>query len=111
LEDFLLKTKQVKDTAAKEVSKAWIQGKKLALKGQKIVKKGKNNALTYTANRLVALSGIVTHPGTQALLRNLARTFNRGVTIEDAANTHQEAILQVAPRQSKKRTTNQVPSV
>ena len=103
-----MKTKQVKDTAAKEASKAWNQGKKLALKGQKIVKKGKNKALTYTANRLVALSGVVTHPGTQALLRNLARTLNRGVTIEDGANTQQ---AEVPPRQSKKRTTNQVPGV
>ena len=98
----------MKDTAAKEASKAWNQGKKLALKGQKIVKKGKNKALTYTANRLVALSGVVTHPGTQALLRNLARTLNRGVTIEDGANTQQ---AEGPPRQSKKRTTNQVPSV
>ena len=98
----------MKDTAAKQASKAWNQGKKLALKGQKIVKKGKNKALTYTANRLVALSGVVTHPGTQALLRNLARTLNRGVTIEDGANTQQ---AEAPPRQSKKRTTNQVPGV
>ncbi len=98
----------MKETAAKKASKAWIQGKKLAVKGQKLVKKGKNKALTYTANQLEALSGIVTHPGTKAFLRTLSRTLNRGVTIEDGASTVQEIVVQESTRPSRKRATNQV---
>jgi hypothetical protein len=72
-----MKGQQLKEFTAKSLNKTWIRGKKLAKRGQKIVKQGKNKAFSFTANRLVALSGTVTNPRIQSFLKRMAQRFSR----------------------------------
>jgi hypothetical protein len=108
--DFLIKGRQVKESTAKKLNKAWVHTKKWAKQGQKIAKQGKNKAFAFTANKLSELSGAVTHPGMKSFFRNLAHRLNRNVTIDEGGNTSQVAI-ESSTRPSRKRNTNQVRSV
>ena len=103
-----MKGMEVKVSAAKRMNKAWIEGKKWARKGQKFVKQTKNKAFAFTANKLLAFSEAVTHPGTRVILRKLAHRFNRGVTIEENGNTSQQPVVENSTRPSRKRNTNHV---
>jgi hypothetical protein len=106
-----MKGMEVKESAAKRLNKAWNHGKKVAAKSLKAFKQTKNKAFTFTATKLFAISGIVTHPGTQVFLRNLATRFNRGVTIEEIGNTIQQPAIENSTRMSRKRNTNHVRNI
>lgn len=110
-QEFLIKGQQLKESTAKSLNKTWIRGKKLAKEGQKIVKLGKNKAFAFTANKLLALSGTVTHPKIQSFLRRMAQRFSRSVTIEEHGNDNQELAIADSTRVSRKRNTNQVRGV
>ncbi len=107
-QDCLLKGKQVKESSVKVIYKAWTFTKKWAKHGQKIAKQSKNKAFTFTANKLVILSGRVAHQGTKVFLKKCANRLSRGVTIEERGNTSQEVVIESSTRPSRKRNTNQV---
>jgi hypothetical protein len=111
LQEFLIKGQQLKESTAKSFNKTWIRGKKLAKGGQKIVKLGKNKAFAFTANKLLELSGTVTHPKIQSFLRRMAQRFSRSVTIEEHGNDNRELAIADSTRVSRKRNTNQVRGV
>ncbi len=102
-----MKGQQLKEFTAKSLNKTWIRGKKLAKRGQKIVKQGKNKAFSFTANRLVALSGTVTNPRIQSFLKRMAQRFSRSVTMEEHVDG-QEIVIANSTRVSRRRNTNNV---